>query len=108
MPVRVTGPAGDPVSAEWLLLADGRGVVELANTSGITLLSELVPDAHTVGFGQAIAAALDFGVQGLILGIGGSCSTDVGTGALSALGARFLSSEGCEIPAGNWVWILSL
>lgn len=101
IPVSVTGPTGEPVSAEWLLLADGRGVVELANTSGITLLRELDPDAHTVGFGQAIAAALDFGVSGLILGIGGSCSTDGGTGVLTALGARFLDSNRCEIPPGS-------
>lgn len=101
MPVSVTGPTGKPVSAEWLLLADGRGVVELANTSGITLLRELDPDAHTLGFGQAIAAALDFGVSGLILGIGGSCSTDGGTGVLAALGARFLDSNKCVIPLGS-------
>jgi glycerate 2-kinase len=85
----VRGPDDEPVDTEWLLLADGRAVVELAATSGLTLLDPLRPDtAHTVGFGQAIAAALDAGATGLLLGIGGSSSTDGGLGALLELGLR--------------------
>ena len=61
MPVTVRGPVSAhsaPVEAHWLLLPDGTGVVELAATSGITLLDTLEPlDAHTAGFGEAIAAA---------------------------------------------------
>ncbi|MCU1482061.1 MAG: glycerate kinase [Subtercola sp.] len=107
--VTVTGPADEPVDAEWLWLppapgdtgTGGTGVVELANTSGITLLAELRPlDAHTLGFGQAIAAALDHGVDRLLLAIGGSSSTDGGAGALTALGARFLDAAGAPVAAG--------
>jgi glycerate kinase len=87
MPVTVTGPAGAPVDTEWLALPDGRAVVELAATSGLPLLSTLEPDAaQTTGFGEAIAAALDAGATGLVLGIGGSASTDGGAGLLGALG----------------------
>lgn len=87
MPVTVTGPAGAPVDAAWLWLPDGRAVVELAATSGLPLLSSLEPDrAQTTGFGEAIAAALDAGATGLVLGIGGSASTDGGAGMLAALG----------------------
>ena len=120
MPVTVTGPHGAPVEAAWLLLpsatdGDGildgardggfhgvTGVVELASTSGIELLGgDLRPlDAHTIGFGQAISQALDFGVDRLLLGIGSSASTDGGTGALSALGARFTDAAGCAVPPG--------
>ena len=86
VPITVTGPAGDPVDASWLALPDGRAVVELAATSGLPLLTTLQPDtAQTIGFGQAIAAALDAGATGLVLGIGGSASTDGGEGLLSAL-----------------------
>lgn len=92
MPVTVTGPDDRAVDAYWLWLPGergGTGVVELANTSGITLLDPLLPlTAHTLGFGQAIKAALDHGVDGLLLAIGGSSSTDGGLGALTALGAR--------------------
>jgi glycerate 2-kinase len=102
MPVTVQGPDNRPVAAHWLLLPDGTGVVELANTSGITLLDPLLPlDAHTLGFGQAIAAALDHGVERLLLAIGGSSSTDGGVGALVALGATFTDPTHRPIRLGN-------
>ncbi|EZP29205.1 glycerate kinase [Microbacterium oleivorans] len=101
-PVRVRGPRGTLVDAEWLLLPDGTGVVELASTSGIELLGEdrLPWDADTTGFGQAIAAALDAGVSRLVLGIGSSASTDGGSGMLRALGARMVDADGRDVPAG--------
>ena len=76
----VLGPTGAEVEASWLMLPDGTAVVELAETSGLAHLTELAPlDAHTFGFGQAIAAALDARVQGLLLALGGSASTDGGS-----------------------------
>ncbi|WP_344295479.1 glycerate kinase [Agromyces neolithicus] len=107
IPITVLGPDDRPVDTSWLRLpgTGGEGdtaVVELAMTSGITLLDTLRPlDAHTLGFGQAIAAALDAGVEGLLLAIGGSSSTDGGVGALTALGARFLDAASRPIPLGN-------
>src|SRR4051794_29237619 len=108
MRLTVDGPLGEeghgPVDAEWLLLPGTAGsealaVVELASASGITLLDSLAPlDAHTRGFGQLIAAALDAGADRLLLAIGGSASTDGGAGALTALGARFLDGAGRPIP----------
>jgi glycerate kinase len=100
VPVRVTGPDDRPVDAHWLHLPDGTGVVEVASTSGITLLDPLVPlTAHTRGFGQAIRAALDAGVPRLLLALGGSSSTDGGVGALRELGARAIHADGS--PAGD-------
>ncbi|ALJ18925.1 glycerate kinase [Microbacterium sp. No. 7] len=102
VPVTVRGPHDGPVAAHWLLLPDGTGVVELASTSGIELLSDgLRPwDADTLGFGQAIAAAIDAGVSRLVLGIGSSASTDGGAGMLRALGARVLDAAGSPAGAG--------
>jgi glycerate 2-kinase len=98
----VDGPAGRAISTYWLRLPDGTGVVELASTSGLTRLERPDPlGAGTLGFGQAIAAALDAGVSSLLLAIGGSASTDAGVGALSALGGRFLDAEGRPIASGN-------
>jgi glycerate kinase len=109
--VTVTGPEDRPIPAAWLLLPPtedaptGTAVVELASTSGIELLGEpprLRPlDAHTIGFGEAIAAALDHGVSRLVLGIGSSASTDGGTGMLTALGGRFEDDEGKPILRGG-------
>jgi glycerate 2-kinase len=102
MPVSVRGPLSAPVATHWLLLPDGTGVVELAATSGITLLDPLAPlDAHTAGFGETIAAALDAGVQRLLLALGGSASTDGGVGALAVLGARFLDAARRPVRLGN-------
>lgn len=110
MPVTVTGPEGVDVEASWVLLPStsdalgGTGVVELASTSGIELLGappRLRPfDAHTRGFGEAIAAALAHGVSRLVLGIGSSSSTDGGAGMLTALGARFTDAHGAPIDDG--------
>ncbi len=102
MVVGVRGPAGQQVASAWLLLPDGTGVVELASTSGIELLGErrLPFDADTYGFGEAIASALAHGVDRLLLGIGSSASTDGGVGLLTALGARFLGSDGTQVAPG--------
>ncbi|MFE5409042.1 glycerate kinase [Microbacterium sp. NPDC056569] len=110
MPVTVTGPEDEPVGASWVLLPPtpdaprGTAVVELANTSGIELLGTpprlRAFDAHTRGFGEAIAAALGHGVSRLVLGIGSSSSTDGGTGMLTALGARFTDAAGRPVAAG--------
>ncbi|QDZ16239.1 glycerate kinase [Humibacter ginsenosidimutans] len=108
MPVRVTGPDGRVVQASWVLLPPtpelpgGTGVVELAETSGLPLMARLdAMNAHTLGFGQAIAAAIDHGVSRLLLGIGGSASTDGGGGVLVALGARLLDAEGLSVLLGG-------
>lgn len=101
-PLRATGPDDAPVDADWLMLPDGTALVELADVSGIGRMRRLAPfDAHTVGFGEAIAAALAAGASALLLAIGGSASTDGGAGALTALGARFLDADGHRIPRGN-------
>ncbi|MGU3643781.1 glycerate kinase [Microbacterium sp. C23T] len=110
MPVTVTGPEDEPVAASWVLLPPtpdaprGTAVVELANTSGIELLGTpprlRAFDAHTRGFGEAIAEALAHGVSRLVLGIGSSSSTDGGTGMLTALGARFTDAAARPVAAG--------
>ncbi|MFT3888451.1 MAG: glycerate kinase [Arachnia sp.] len=102
MPVTVTGPDGRPIAAHWLLLPDGTGVVELACTSGIELLTDgpRPLTAHTLGFGQAVRAAVEHGVGRLILGIGSSASTDGGAGMLRALGADLRDAEGAPISDG--------
>lgn len=109
MPVTVIGPDDEPTDAAWLLLPatpdapSGTGVVELASTSGIELLDDrrLPWHAHTRGFGEAIAAALDHGVSRLVLGIGSSASTDGGVGMLTALGAQFADAAGDPIELGT-------
>lgn len=100
--VPVTGPAGAQVSARWLELPDGTGYIELAQGSGLPLMTALDPlGAQTTGTGELIADALDAGVRRIVIALGGSASTDGGSGALAALGARFLDAAGQEIPPGG-------
>jgi glycerate kinase len=89
-PLRVRGPLGDPVDAEWRLLADGTtAAVEMAIASGLTLVGS--PEANdpvradTAGTGQLIAAAVVAGARRVLVGMGGSATTDGGWGALSVL-----------------------
>lgn len=84
----VSGPLGVPVEAGWRL--HGRvAVVEMARASGLALAGG--PDgndpvaADTAGTGELIAAALDAGARRILVGHGGSASTDGGLGALRAL-----------------------
>jgi len=85
---RVTGPLGDPVDAGWRL--DGRtAVVEMARASGLDLVGGPEGNdpvaASTVGTGEVLSKALELGAKRLLVGLGGSATTDGGLGALRAL-----------------------
>ena len=91
--VPATDPIGRPIRARWLRSTDGdHAVIELAAASGLSLVSRERRDpigASTLGTGQVLRAVLDGGIRHIVLGIGGSATTDGGAGILEALGARF-------------------
>jgi glycerate kinase len=79
----VADPLGRPVRARWLVLPDGRAVVEAAAAVGLPLLSpeELDPlRASSRGFGELIEAALGEGATSLLIGLGGVATVDGGAG----------------------------
>lgn len=84
----VTGPLGDPVDAGWRI-ADRTATIEMAAASGLMLVGGAAGNdpiaASTYGTGELIAAALEAGARRIILGVGGSATTDGGLGALRAL-----------------------
>jgi glycerate kinase len=86
----VTGPLGDPVDAEWRL-AKGTAVIEMALASGLTLAGGAAGNdplnATTTGTGELIDHALDAGADRIIVGLGGSATTDGGFGAVRAITA---------------------
>ncbi|NJQ06810.1 glycerate kinase [Streptomyces lonarensis] len=101
--VTVTGPMGEPVRAEFALRED-TAVVEMATASGLVLLppGEFAPlTATTAGTGELIAAAVEAGARTVVLGIGGSATTDGGAGMLVALGVRLLDATGRPLPPGG-------
>jgi glycerate kinase len=87
----VRDPLGRPIQARWLRSIDGaRAVIEMAEASGLSRVASAERDAvaaTSIGTGDAIRAALDTGVTSIILGIGGSATTDGGAGLLQGLGA---------------------
>jgi glycerate kinase len=87
----VHDPLGRSMQARWLRSADGtRAVVEMAEASGLSRVGPAERDAiaaTSIGTGEAIRAALDAGVTSIVLGIGGSATTDGGAGLLCGLGA---------------------
>ena len=98
----VGGPAGSPIRVPWLELADGTAVVELAACCGLPLLPRPDPlGASTRPLGELIVHVLGFGVPRLLVGLGGSASTEGGVGALQALGARFTGTDGRELGPGG-------
>jgi len=90
---KVTGPAGKPVNASYGLLADGKtAVIEMAEASGLPMVSgrEKNPmKTTTYGTGELIKNAMDRGATHIIIGIGGSATTDGGAGMAQALGVKF-------------------
>lgn len=85
--VTVAGPFGDPVPAT-LLMVDGVGYVESAQACGLHLSGTDRPEeASSAGVGELVAAAIDAGASTVVVGLGGSGSTDGGAGMLGALGA---------------------
>ena len=84
----VTGPLGDPVEAPWRL-SKGTAVIEMACASGLQLVGGAEGNdpvaASTYGTGELISAAIDAGAKTIIVGVGGSATTDGGLGALRAL-----------------------
>lgn len=101
--LNVKGPLGNDIQAFYVMLEDKRAVIEMALASGLTV--EKKKDAllsSTYGTGQLIKKALDDGARELIIAIGGSATTDGGTGCLAALGAKFSNKEGKELyPCGK-------
>lgn len=102
--VDVGGPLGGSAEAEIAWLNDGRAGIEMAQSAGLALVDARTRpalDASSRGTGEAIRAALEAGAKDIVVGVGGSASTDGGTGAAAALGWRFLDAQGRDLPPGG-------
>jgi glycerate kinase len=102
--VDAVGPNGEPVQASYALDGD-RAVVELAAVVGLSMLpgARLDPlGSNTYGLGLVIADAIRRAATTIVLGLGGSASTDGGAGMVQTLGARLLDSRGRDLaPEGG-------
>ena len=103
VPVTVDGPTGEPVRASYARRGEV-AVIELADACGLMRLPGGRPaplTASSFGCGQVLAAALAAGARQIILGVGGSASTDGGAGLLQALGAQVLDARGEPLARGG-------
>jgi glycerate kinase len=102
--VKVHDPLGRLITAEYGVIGGtGTVVMEMAEASGLTLLSEKERnplETSTFGFGEMIADAIDKGYRDFVIGIGGSATNDGGFGMLRALGFEFYNQEGTPVPLG--------
>ncbi len=104
----VTGPLGDPVEAGWRLT--GRlAVIEMAQASGLDLAGGRARNdplsATTSGTGELIAEAAHAGARRVIVGVGGSATTDGGLGAIRSMEplsrlARLDIEVACDVRLG--------
>lgn len=97
----VQNPRFQPVSASYGLLPQGGAIIEMAQASGLPLLTKEQQDPEqttTFGTGELIADALKKGCRDLYLAIGGSATNDGGMGALCALGAVFFDKDNQPLP----------
>ncbi|MEQ6388467.1 glycerate kinase [Bacillaceae bacterium S4-13-58] len=103
--IEVTGPLGNKVDSFFGILGDGKtAVIEMAAASGLhqVPMNQRNPLITTTkGTGDLILAALDKGVEHIIIGIGGSATNDGGAGMAQALGVKLLDSEGNSVDYGG-------
>ena len=100
--IAVRGPLPNQRIHTYLGLIDGgkTAVIEMAKANGIHLLTPTARNpllTSTYGTGEMIKAALDLGVNKIIIGLGGSVTNDGGAGMARALGAQFSNYQGKEI-----------
>jgi glycerate kinase len=103
LPASARDPLGRPLPGRFLRLGD-RAIIELATASGLSRVAAAERDplaASTFGTGLILAAAVGLGVRDVVLGVGGSATTDGGSGLLVALGVRFLDAAGRDLPPGG-------
>ena len=102
--ISVHGPLGRIITAEYGVIGGTQTVVmEMAEASGLTLLSEQERDplkTSTFGFGEMIADAVGKGYRDFLIGIGGSATNDGGFGMLRALGFEFYDGNGVPVALG--------
>ncbi len=100
--LRATDAAGRTAST-WYVRRGDDAVVELAEVAGLAGLkgAHIALTASSRGLGELIAHALDAGCTRVLVGIGGSASTDGGLGLVQALGARVRDPSGAEVGPGG-------
>jgi len=101
----ITDPLGKKIQAEFGILRDNKtAIIEMAAASGLLLIPKEKRSplyTTTYGTGELIRKVVERGFTKIILGLGGSATTDCGVGALQALGVKLLDENGINIKVGG-------
>ena len=103
LPAAASDPLGRPLDGSFLRQGE-RAVIELASASGLSRLAPEERDAaaaSTFGTGRILASAIGLGCRHIVIGLGGSATTDGGSGILTALGARLRDDRGDDLAPGG-------
>ena len=101
--VAVKGPWMEPITARYAVKGD-TAFVEMAQAAGLPMVGERKNPAKTstYGVGMIIRDAVEKGCRNIVLGLGGSCTNDAGTGCACALGVKFYDAGGNTfLPTGD-------
>lgn len=100
----VKGPYFEEMECYYGILADGTAIIEMAACAGLPLVEDNKDPGKTTtyGVGELIRHAILGGAKELVIGLGGSATNDMGTGAAAAIGVKFLNEAGVSfIPTGD-------
>lgn len=101
--VEVADARGRARTARWLRLPDGRALIEAAEACGLAWLDDEHRDprlATSYGVGQLLDAVQRTGPAEILIGLGGSATSDGGAGMALALGHRLLRADGSGVKVG--------
>jgi glycerate kinase len=105
IPVTVKGPYFEEIESFYGVIDNGKtAVIEMAACAGLPLVGDNMDPSITTtyGVGQLLRHAIDSGCKKIIMGLGGSCTNDGGTGAAAALGVVFTDKKGKSfVPVGG-------
>jgi glycerate kinase len=100
----VSDPLGRKIQAEYAILSDGTGVMEMASASGLPLLKQSERNpliTSSFGTGQLIKEMAKRNLTSILIGVGGSATVDGGMGMAMAIGVKFYSKNGKQLRQGG-------
>ncbi|MBQ9949854.1 MAG: glycerate kinase [Clostridia bacterium] len=99
--VKTHDPLGREITAQYAIINGDTALIEMAQASGLTLLSPEERNARktsSYGTGELIMDAIRSGYRKVIVALGGSATNDGGMGCAEAMGIKFTDKDGIEIP----------
>ena len=103
--VNCKNPYFEDMQGYYGLINNGQtAVIEMAVCAGLPMVEDRKNPLKTTtfGVGELMLDAVNRGVKKIIVGLGGSCTNDLGCGVASACGVKFIDKDGKDfVPTGG-------